>query len=105
MPIFRLQLSHDAVELVEFEVGGRPATVIRYSVVLRHPDAAGNATAVGVYNNSHDSREHHMHRCDRDGRRRQPPEIFHHGEPYEALTEARNLVENSFEEMLAGWQR
>jgi hypothetical protein len=68
MPIFRLQLSHDADELVEFEVGGRPATVFRYSVVLRHLDPAGNATAVRVFDNSHDPREHHMHRCDaKDG--------------------------------------
>jgi hypothetical protein len=105
MPIFRLQLSHDADELVEFEVGGRPASVIRYSVVLRHLDPAGNATAVRVYDNSHDPSEHHMHRCDREGRRRQPPELFHHGEPLEALMEARNLVENGFEEMIAGWRR
>lgn len=103
MPTFRLQLSHDADELIEFEVGGRPSTVIRYSLVLRHLDAAGNAVAVRVYDNSHDPGEHHMHRCDPEGRR-QPPEIFHHGDPYEALMHARNLVENGFEEMIAGWR-
>ena len=27
-----------------------------------------------------------------------------HGEPLEALIEARNLVENGFEEMIAGWR-
>jgi hypothetical protein len=74
MPAFRLQLSHETDELIEFEVGGRPATVSRYSVVLRHLDPAGNATAVRVYDNSHDPRERHMHRCDREGRRRQPPD-------------------------------
>lgn len=105
MPEFRLQLSNDADELVEFAVEGRPATVDRYSVVLRYLDAAGRATAVRVYDNSHNPDEHHMHRCDREGHRRQPPEIFHHGEPYEALQEARNLVENGFEEMIYGWRR
>jgi|SRR5579884_100368 len=101
---FRLQLAIDADELVDFEVGGRPAEVIRYSVVLRYL-GAGQATAVRVYDNSHGRDEHHMHRCDRGGRRQQPPEIFHYGEPYEALQEARNLVENGFEEMISGWLR
>lgn len=105
MPEYRLQLSHDADELVALEVGGHPPTVTRYSVVLRFLDRAGNPTAVRVYDNSHDPSEHHMHRCDREGRRQQPPEIFHHGEPYEALKEARNLVENGFEEMIVGWRR
>jgi hypothetical protein len=105
MPEYRLQLSHDADELVEFDVGGQPPTVTRYSVVLRHLDRAGNATAVRVYDNSHEPGEHHMHRCDRQGRRQQRPELFHHGEPYEALKEARKLVENGFEEMIAGWRQ
>ena len=105
MPSYRLQLAHHADELVEFELGGHPAAVIRYSVVLRHLDSAGNATAVRVYDNSHASDEHHMHRCDRAGRRQQPPELFHHGTPFEALKEARRLVENGFEEMIAGWRR
>lgn len=80
-------------------------TVIRYSVVLRHLDAADAATAVRVYDNSHHPSEHHMHRCDLQGRTRQPPELFHHGTAYEALKEARTLVENGFEEMIAGWRR
>jgi hypothetical protein len=42
-----------------------------------------------------------MHRCDRQGRRRQPPELYHHGEAFDALME---LVENGFEEMIAGWR-
>jgi hypothetical protein len=105
MPAYRIQLAHDADELVSFDVGGQPATVIGYSVVLRHLDPTGNATAVRVYDNSHERTEHHMHRCDREGRRVQPPELFHHGEPYEALKEARNLVENGFEEMIAGWRQ
>jgi hypothetical protein len=92
MPAYRLQLAHDADELVAFEVGGHPPTVIRYSAVLRHLDRTGNATAVRVYDNSHGPGEHHMHRCDREGQRQQPPELFHHGEAYEALEEARNLV-------------
>ncbi len=46
-----------------------------------------------------------MHRCDREGRRQQPPELFHSGDPYEALQDARNLVENGFEEMIFGWRR
>jgi hypothetical protein len=75
MPTFRLQLSAAADELVELDVGGRPSKVTRYSVVLRHLDRQGNATAVRVYDNSHQD-VHHMHRCDRDGRRQQPPEIF-----------------------------
>jgi hypothetical protein len=66
MPTYRLQLSHDADELVEFDVSGHPPTVLRYSVVLRHLDQAGNATAVRVYDNSHEPSEHHMHRCDRE---------------------------------------
>jgi len=45
-----------------------------------------------------------MHRCDSKGRRKQPAELFHHGEPYEALKVARKLVENGFEEMIAGWR-
>jgi hypothetical protein len=105
MPEFRLQLSHNADEVVAFDVGGRPAGVAKYSVVLRSLDAAGGATAVRVYDNSHHPLEHHMRRCDRAGRRRQPPELFHQGEPYEALKEARNLVENGFQEMIAAWQR
>jgi hypothetical protein len=104
MPEFRLQLSGHADELVTFEVRGRPATVGRYSVVLRYLDEQGKATAVRVFDNSHDLQEHHMHRCDREGRRQQPPELLHHGEPYEALQEARNLVENGFEEMISGWR-
>jgi hypothetical protein len=105
MPEFRLQLSAQADELVEFQVAGRPATVAKYSVVLRYFDAAGHATAVRVYDNSHGVDEHHMHRCGQEGHRCQPPEIFHHGESYEALQEARNLVENGFEEMISGWLR
>lgn len=105
MPEYRLQLSHDADELVEFALGDHPPTVVRYAVVLRHLDPSGTATAVRVYDNSHDRSEHHMHRCDRRGRRQQPPEVFHHGEPYEALKEARKLVENGFEEMIAGWRQ
>jgi hypothetical protein len=105
MPTYRLLLAHDADELVDFEVGGRPPAVTRYAVVLRHLDPAGNATAVRVYDNSHTPGEHHMHRCDRRGRRQQPPELFHHGQPYEALKEARNLVENGFEEMIAAWRQ
>src|SRR5947209_6689439 len=105
MPTFRLQLSHDADELVEFEVGGRPWSVGRYSVVLRHLDSTGNATAVRVYDNSHELEEHHMHRCDREGRRGQPPEPFYQGDPHTALMDARTLVENGFEGMIAGWQR
>lgn len=96
MPEYRLQLSHDADELVRFEIGGHPRAVTRYSVVLRYLDAAGKATAVRVYDNSHEPREHHMHRCDREGRRQQPPEQFHEGEPHEALMEARKLVEDGF---------
>jgi hypothetical protein len=84
---------------------GHPPTDLRYSVVLRHLDPAGNATAVRVYDNSHASGEHHMHRCDSEGRRQQPPELFHHGQPQEALKEARKLVENGFEEMIAGWRQ
>ncbi len=79
--------------------------VTRYSVVLRHLDEQGRATAVRVFDNSHDPQEHHMHRCDREGRRQQPPELFHYGDPYEALQDARNLVENGFEEMIFGWRR
>lgn len=105
VPEFRLQLSLTADEVVEFKVSGRPAEVTRYAVVLRYLQTAGEATAVRVYDNSHDPREHHMHRCDREGHRKQPPEIFHHGEPHEALQEARNLVENGFEEMISGWLR
>lgn len=105
MPTFRLQLSHDADELVEFEVGGRPSSVGRYSVVLRYLDSAGNATAVRVYDNSHELEEHHMHPCDPEGRPEQPPELFHQGDPHAALMEARTLVENGFEGMIAGWQR
>jgi hypothetical protein len=105
VPEFRLQLSIHADELVEFDIAGRPAGVDRYSVVLRHLGPEGQATAVRVYDNSHDRHEHHMHRCDQEGRREQPPEIFHHGEPYEALKEARNLVENGFEEMISAWRR
>jgi hypothetical protein len=41
---------------------------------------------------------------DKDGGNN-PPELFHHGEPYEALKEARKLVENGFEEMIAGWRQ
>ena len=44
MPEFRLQLAHDADELVSFDVGGHPATVIGYSVVLRHLDPTENAS-------------------------------------------------------------
>lgn len=105
MPRYRLQLSHEADELVEFEIGGVPRSVMRYSVVLRHLDNAGNATAVRVYDNSHDLSEHHMHRCDPKGHREQPPELFHHGTAYEALQEARNLVENGFEGMITAWRR
>jgi hypothetical protein len=105
MPEYRLQLSSAADEHVEFRVDGRPARVVRYSVVLRSLDEGGRATAVRVFDNSHCPAEHHMHRCNRAGQRIQPPEIFHHGEPYEALMEARNLVENGFEEMIAGWRR
>ncbi len=104
MPEYRLQLSHEADELVQFDVAGHPASVTRYSVVLRYLDTTGAATAVRVYDSSHHPTEHHMHRCDREGRRQQPPEIFHHGEPQEALKEARKLVENGFEEMIAGWR-
>ena len=105
MPKLRLQLSDDADELVEFEVSGHPASVTRYSVVLRYLDAQGGARAVRVFDNSHHPSEHHMHRCDPAERRQQPPEIFHGGKPYEALQEARNLVENGFEEMISGWLR
>src|ERR671914_206581 len=56
MPTYRLLLAHDADEIVVFEVGGRPPAVTRYSVVLRHLDPAGNATAVRVYDNSHTPR-------------------------------------------------
>jgi hypothetical protein len=105
MPEFRLQLSHDADEYVEFDVGGHPAVVLKYSVVLRYLDVAGHATAVRVFDNSHDPNQHHMHRCDREGRRHQPPELFHYGERHEALKEARTLVENGFEEMIAAWLR
>jgi hypothetical protein len=104
MPAYRLQLYHDADELVEFEVGGHPPTVLRYSVVLRHLHETGKATAVRIFDNSHAADEHHMHRCDEEGQRQQPPEIFHYGEAYEALKEARKLVENGFEEMIAGWR-
>ena len=99
-----MQLSDHADELVAFDVGGRPAAVTRYSVVLPYLDEQGRATAVRVFDNSHDPQEHHMHRCDRKGRRQQPPELFHYGEPYEALQEARNLVENGFEGMIFGWR-
>ena len=88
VPRFGFQLAHDADEVVEFEVRGHPARVAKYSVVLRHVDSAGRATAVRVYDNSHDLDEHHMHRCDLEGRRRQPPELFHCGTPTEALREA-----------------
>ena len=104
MPTFRLQLSHEADELVDFEIGGSPPAVIHYAVVLRHLDEAGKATAVRVYDNSHGPNEHHMHRCDRRGDR-QSPEIFHYGTPHEAMQEARKLVENGYEVMLAAWQR
>src|ERR687896_1418980 len=56
MPTYRLLLAHDADEIVDFEVGGPPPAVTRYSVVLRHLDPAGNATAVRVYDNSHTPR-------------------------------------------------
>jgi hypothetical protein len=105
VPDFRFQLAHDADVVVEFEVAGAPPSVVRYSVVLRHIDGASNATAVRVYDNSHDPAEHHMHRCDATGNREQSPELFPHGEAYEALQEARKLVENGFEEMIAGWRR
>ena len=105
MPTYRLQLSDEADELVNFEIGGVPRSVTRYSVVLRHLDVAGNATAVRVYDNSHALSDHHMHRCDSEGQREQPPELFHHGTPYEALQEARNLVENGFEGMIAAWRQ
>jgi hypothetical protein len=105
MPEYVLQLAHDADVHVSFDVAGHPAAVTRYAVVLRHLDRRGKATAVRVYDNSHDPGEHHMHRCDPSGRRQQPPAIFHHGEAYEAFKEARTLVENGFEEMIAGWRR
>ncbi len=105
MPEFRLQLSHDADEIVEFEVAGHPSGVFRYSVVLRYLSSEGTATTVRVYDNSHAPTEHHLHRCDHRGNREQPPEIFHHDEAYEALKEARMLVENGFEEMILGWRR
>ncbi len=105
VPTFRLQLAHDADELVEFDVSGRPTEVVGYSVVLRHLDSEGRATAVRVYDNSHEPGEHHMHRCNRTGQRRQPPEIFHYGDASDALKEARKLVENGFEGMIAGWRR
>jgi hypothetical protein len=101
---FRLQLAHNAEEHVEFRVDGYPARVAAYSVVLCHVNTAGESVAVRVYDNSHDQDEHHMHRCNRQGEREQPPEIFHYGEPYEALKAARMLVENGFEEMINGWQ-
>ena len=105
MPEFRLQLSDNADELVAFDVSGHPAAVMRYSVVLRYLDAHGRATAVRVFDNSHHATGHHMHRCDRAGRRQQPPKIFHSGKPYEALQEARKLVEDGFEEMIPAWLR
>lgn len=105
VPQFRLQLSHDADELIDFEVGGIPRSVTRYAVVLRYLDEAGHATAVRVYDNSHDPSEHHMHRCDSEGKRRQPPALFHQGTPYEALQQARMLVENGFEVMIAAWRQ
>lgn len=105
MTSYRFLLAHNAEELVDFSVGGRPSAVSRYSVVLRNLDATGKATAVRVYDNSHGTHEHHMHRCDHEGRRRQPPELFHHGEPDGALRQARKLLEDGFEEMIAAWQR
>jgi hypothetical protein len=69
MPEFRLQLSNDADELVEFEVSGHLAAVTRYSVVLRYLDEQARAIAVRVFDNSHHPSEHHMHRCDRAGQR------------------------------------
>jgi hypothetical protein len=105
VPTFRLLLAADADEVVEFEVRGRPSAVLRYSVVLRYIRQDGGAVAVRVYDNSHEPDEHHMHRCDERGNRQQPPAIFSHGQPHEALKEARMLVENGFEEMIAGWRR
>lgn len=105
MTTFGLRLASGADMVVKFEVGGRPSTVTRYAVILRILDPDDRATAVRVYDNAHGVDEHHMHRCDRAGNRRQPPEIFHHGSPVEALMEARRLVENGFEEMIAGWRR
>lgn len=102
---FRLQLSHDADELVSFSVAGHPAAVVEYAVVLRFLRSDGRATAVRVFDNSHGPDEHHMHRCGSSGDRRQPPEIFHVGNPYDALMEARKLVEDGFEEMISGWKR
>jgi single-strand DNA-binding protein len=109
---FGFQLAHNADYIARFEVErdpGQPPRLTRYSVVLRYLDRARNATAVRVYDNAHGADnpdgDHHMHRCDREGHRQQPPEIFHLGEPHEAFKEARNLVENGFEEMIAGWQR
>jgi hypothetical protein len=51
VPEFGLQLSEAADELVSFEVGGLPGTVVEYAVVLRHLDADGRATAVRVFDN------------------------------------------------------
>lgn len=73
MPEFRLQLSGHADELVTFEVRGRPATVGRYSVVLRYLDEQGKATAVRVFDNSHDPQEHVRSRRTTTAASRTPP--------------------------------
>jgi hypothetical protein len=111
VPDLGFQLAHFADYLAHFEVerpaGERPR-ITSYSLVLRYLDPQGNPTAVRVYDNSHGADnpggDHHMHRCDKEGRRQQPPEIFHWGEPAEALADARYRVENGFEEMIASWR-
>lgn len=88
---------------------GQPQEVAEYAVVLRYLDARGRPTAVRVYDNAHGEGnpegDHHMHRCDRRGRAQQPPEIFHWGNPGEALRTARYAVEEGFEGMIDGWRR
>jgi len=73
-PAYTLQLSSAADEHVGFRVDGHPARVVRPG-------------------------EHHIHRCSRAGQRIQPPEIFHHGESYEALMEARRACRAELERM------
>ena len=100
-------LAADADMIIRFWV--ERFSIVRYAVVLRHIDLnTGNARTVRVFDNSHGEEQplggHHMHRYSPDGDK-EPPEIFHHGTPAEALAEARRMVQEGFDAMIEQWRR
>lgn len=96
---YRYRLAHPGAELIVWFLTDRQE-VTDYSVVLVLEEQ-GITHPVRVYDNRHGRNEMHRHTR---GAGKQRPEVFHRGEPGEAMRAAIAEVRTGHERMIEAWQ-